>query len=64
MTKRKIKRGRKPLVDKKEPITIYVYGSEIEKQGGKDNARGFLTQSWAQYMKEARNCEEFSKTEL
>jgi hypothetical protein len=64
MTKRKTKLGRKPVADKKEPVAIYVYRSEIKKVGGKDSARDILTQSWAQHMKETRNCGEFSKTEL
>ena len=33
------KSGRKPVDDPKEPITVYLHASTIEKIGGKDKCR-------------------------
>lgn len=34
--------GRKPLAEKKEPVTVYLYPSEIDKLGGRDGVKHFL----------------------
>ena len=36
------KPGRKPIQDKKEPVTIYVRRSEIKRHGGKNKLRETL----------------------
>lgn len=38
-------RGRKPIADKKQNITIYLPKSIIEKLGGKENLKSFLHQT-------------------
>jgi hypothetical protein len=37
------KAGRKPIEDKKVPLTIYVRQSVIERVGGKDEAKQIAT---------------------
>lgn len=40
----KIKRGRKPIADKKQNVTIYVPSSIVEKLGGKSAIKQLLHQ--------------------
>ena len=35
-------RGRKPIPDKKKPVTIFMLESEIERLGGLDKAKDYL----------------------
>lgn len=47
MQKKKItKLGRRPVADKKKPVTIYIYESEIKDSGGIAMARNYLESSW------------------
>ena len=44
-TKEKVKSGRKPIEDKKQPITIYRPKSEIEKWGGSVEVRNKINKN-------------------
>lgn len=35
-------RGRKPIPDKKKPLTIFILESEIERLGGLEKAKDYL----------------------
>lgn len=37
--------GRKTLSEKKEPITVYLYPSEIDRLGGKDGVKFTVKQA-------------------
>jgi hypothetical protein len=41
----KLKRGRKPVADKKQNVTIYLQKSTIEKLGGKNALKELLHQT-------------------
>lgn len=50
MTETKSKLGRKPVEDKKVPVTIYRVKSEIEKLGGLQQCRKILNDSITQLV--------------
>ncbi len=37
--------GRNPIKDKKQPITVYLKGSDIKRKGGKEKVKALIIQT-------------------
>lgn len=53
-TETKVKLGRKPIQDKKKPITIYRAQSEIDALGGLANVRKALNDIFTQQFSQSK----------